>query len=354
MGILLFAVARINGQGCVAIRGGGNMCTMMQHEGTEKSNIKSWSLSINNRYFRSFRHFVGTEEQKQRIEQGTQVINHTFSTDITLAHTLNARWSVAFNLPVISNQRSSLYEHTTKKRYSTSSFGIGDARIAAYRWLTNPAKNSPFRLQAGLGIKLPTGDYRYQDKFHNTDTTTILGPVDQSIQLGDGGTGFTGEINAYYNVNKHFDIYTAAYYLLSPREQNGVSTARGRTPAANAVANGSDVMSVPDQYMLRIGINYTVKQFIFSAGFRHECLPARDLAGGSNGFRRPGYILSAEPGVAWSGKNITLYTAVPVALKRNRTQSVPDKIRSQLTGTYVKGDAAFSDYAINVGMQVHF
>jgi hypothetical protein len=41
-------------------------------------------------------------------------------------------------------------------------------------------------------------------------------------------------------------------------------------------------------------------------------------------------------------------------LQRNRTQSVPDKIRTEKTGTYFKGDAAFADYLINIGVVVRW
>jgi hypothetical protein len=54
------------------------------------------------------------------------------------------------------------------------------------------------------------------------------------------------------------------------------------------------------------------------------------------------------------GKKLTFYTFVPVALERNRTQSVPDKIRTQKTGVYAHGDAAFADFAVNVGMAIRF
>jgi hypothetical protein len=46
----------------------------------------------------------------------------------------------------------------------------------------------------------------------------------------------------------------------------------------------------------------------FSAGIRYECLPVKDLVGGSNGFRRPGYISSIEPGVAYRVQQIQLFT----------------------------------------------
>jgi hypothetical protein len=43
-----------------------------------------------------------------------------------------------------------------------------------------------------------------------------------------------------------------------------------------------------------------------------------------------------------------------VALKRNRTQSYSDKKQTEKTGVYTIGDAAFADYAINVGVSFKF
>ena len=141
---------------------------------------------------------------------------------------------------------------------------------------------------------------------------------------------------------------------LRVRRGNGVSTARGKAPSASSIRYTSDVMSVPDQYMIRAGINYDVKAFSFSMGVRDECLPAKDLVGGNSGFRRPGYIISAEPGITYHFKKGSLYFYMPVALKRNRTQSEPDKIRTKITGVYAHGDAAFADYAINIGASFNF
>lgn len=196
---------------------------------------------------------------------------------------------------------------------------------------------------------MPTGDYRYQDYFYRNDSVKILGPVDQSIQLGDGGTGITLEANTFYVFSKKASVYLNAFYLSNPREHNGVSTARGSAPSVTAIAYGSDVMSVPDQYMLRVGANYALNHFSFSGGMRMECVPAEDLIGGSNGFRRPGYVISVEPVVAYKIKGTQFYISVPVAIERSRTQSVPDKIRTTKTGVYSQGDAAFSDYTINFG-----
>ena len=340
-----------NAQGCVAIRSTGGMCTM-DHADTSSS---KWLFNANNRYFNSFRHFVGTVEQTQRADLGTEVINNAYTLDLAITRNINKRWSVSFDMPILYNTRSSLYEHGGKERHMTSSYGLGDVRFSVYDWILDPVKYRRGNVQVGLGIKLPTGDYKYQDRFYTTTPgVTIIGPVDQSIQLGDGGTGFTTEINAYFNLSHTINLYGNFYYLISPREQNGVSTARGGTPSASAVANQSDVMSVPDQMMIRGGANFIVDKFTFSAGLRNECLPVHDLIGGSNGFRRPGYIISAEPGITYAFKKINLYAYVPIAVTRNRMQSVPDKISTALNGKYTQGDAAFADYTVNIGMSIKF
>ena len=113
-------------------------------------------------------------------------------------------------------------------------------------------------------------------------------------------------------------------------------------------------MSVPDQYMWRAGANLNFHHFTFSAGGRMECVPSDDLIGGSSGFRRPGYVISAEPGLTYIGKKVNIYSFVPVALKRNRTPSYADKIQTTKTGNRTIGDAAFADYAINIGASFRF
>jgi len=341
-------------QGCVAIRSVGGMCTM-DHGGESDVTNQKWILNVNNRYYNSYKHFVGFVEQTQRVDAGTQVINHAYTMDVAVTRILNNRWSIAVDVPIISNTRSSLYEHGGKERHTTASFGLGDIRFTAYKWLLDPEKNRKINVQVGLGLKLATGDYKYQDRFNtNTAGVTVFGPVDQSIQLGDGGTGITTEVNAFYNITRNINVYANFYYLINPRQENGTSTARGGTASASAIANTSDIMSVPDQLMLRGGVNVIVDKFTFSAGLRNECLPVHDIIGGSDGFRRPGYIISGEPGITYAFKKFNVYAFVPIAITRNRTQSIADKISTANTGKFTQGDAAFADYAMNIGFSLRF
>ena len=74
----------------------------------------------------------------------------------------------------------------------------------------------------GLGIKLPTGDYKVQDYFYKNDSTKVLAPVNGSIQLGDGGTGIITQLNTFYFLSKNISLYANLYYLINPRDHNGV------------------------------------------------------------------------------------------------------------------------------------
>ena len=343
--LFLISKQQANAQGCVAIKGTAGVCS-------RPSDAKGWELNINNRYFKSYKHFVGTEEQKQRVKNGTQVINHSYEMDITATRTLNSRWSLAFTLPIMDFARSSLYEHDGLTRHSTHSFGIGDVRFSAYRWMFNPKTSHKGNVQLGLGIKLPTGNYNYMDYFYKKADSSVLGPVDQSIQPGDGGTGITFELNSFYNFSHKVGVYGSFFYLANPREVNGTSTTRGGTASATAKKYNTDVMSVPDLFMARGGASYMVKQWNFAGGIRIEGLPSSDLIGGDRGFRRPGYIISAEPSITYVARKISFNLSIPVALERNRTQSNSDKRRSADTGTHVQGDAAFADYLISAGMTI--
>ena len=59
-------------------------------------------------------------------------------------------------------------------------------------------------------------------------------------------------------------------------------------------------MSVTDQYLVRGGIGHAlpkIRGLAASFGGRFEGVPVRDLIGGANGFRRPGYAISVDPGL---------------------------------------------------------
>jgi hypothetical protein len=157
------------------------------------------------------------------------------------------------------------------------------------------------------------------------------------------------DVNGYYNFTHSIGLYGNLFYLANPRDVNGVETS-ATPPTALKMETTTDVLSVPDQYLVRFGADLAVKKFNFSLGVRDDCLPVHDIVGGSDGFRRPGYILSAEPGINYEFKNMAIYAYMPIAVIRDRTQSVPDIRQTVITGVYTHGDAAFADYVVNIGI----
>jgi hypothetical protein len=103
---------------------------------------------------------------------------------------------------------------------------------------------------------------------------------------------------------------------------------------------------VPDQYLFRGGFAYAVPKFrgiALSIAGRDEGVPARDLIGREDGFRRPGYAVSVEPGIEFSrGRNLWSFSYA-IAVRRDRTRSVQDVA----AGTH--GDAAFADGVMLLG-----
>ncbi|MEZ4921488.1 MAG: transporter [Saprospiraceae bacterium] len=343
-------IPRLNGQGCVAIR--GNSACGLSTGSTLNLNKGEFNVQAGYRYFKSFRHFRGHEEETNRVEEGTQVINHSNFFDFGLTYGINNRLYANVLLPFVVHNRSSMYEHGGNppnglgERHETSSRGLADVRLGLGYWLFDPATSS-FNYSLGVGIKLPTGKYDYTDTFYNQGANkdeNLEAVVDQSIQPGDGGTGITFDLQGYHPISMNFGISTSLYYLVNFQETNGVLT-----------RNGSSEFSCPDQYAARVGLFYnTMSGFNAYVGGRLEGVPASDLIGGSDGYRRPGYAVSAEPGIGFTRNRYAIFASVPLALYRNRTQSFQDKERTIETGVYRHGDAAFADYLINIGFSYRF
>src|SRR6201996_4331505 len=270
---ILFSNSNVFAQGCVAIRSTGGVCTMGEHP---DSSITSgaWLFNSNTRYYKSFRHFIGKQEQFQRIDVlHNNVINKVVTQDFGFTRIFDDRWSLALDIPYADNSGSQVAGST---RFATHTFGLGDIRITGYYWLFNPAKVHQGNIQVGLGAKFATGAYNLQDYFLQANGTKALGPLDQSIQLGDGGTGVSAEVNAFYNLSHSFGFYGNFFYLANPRDVNGTPRS-ANPPTAIAVSTTADVQSVPDQMLIRAGAGLGVKKWRFIAGLRDDYLPTHDL-----------------------------------------------------------------------------
>ena len=107
--VLLLSIAALatnhqaSAQGCVAIRSTGGFCTAGKEAHADTTS--QWQFSVNNRYYKSFRHYVGTAEQKQRQTLGNEVINHAYTMDLAIYRLISPRWSIMLDLPISANAR---------------------------------------------------------------------------------------------------------------------------------------------------------------------------------------------------------------------------------------------------------
>ena len=347
----------IRAQGCVAVRPMG--CSSSQHINPsilllEKGEFQAQGSYL---YFRSFRHFRGDHEETHRVEEGTEVVNVVNALDFGLGYGITDRFALTLNVPLLAYDRSSLYEHygnsiarnPTQARFSTDSWGIGDMRLTGSYWLFDPMFAYNGNVSLGLGVKAPTGNENVQGDFHKMASdgsdSLVTKPVDRSIQLGDGGWGIILSTEGYRGLFANGSLFFNAFYLANPRETNDTQH------------NATTYHSVADQYAARLGLDYAVlptRGFSLSMAGRIEGIPSEDLIGGSEGRRRPGYAVSVEPGMSYRHKSWTLSLNAPIAVYRNRTQSVSDKQRTEATGEWVQGDAAFADYLINFTISTQF
>jgi hypothetical protein len=319
----------------------GVQCAGSEGSGSHDSGFLErgrWQLSIGLRKQRSHRHFIGTQEQKQRAAQGTEVVNNIYLYDAALTYAVSRRFNLTVAVPF---QRATRRSGSSPQVFHST--GIGDVTLMARWWLFKPPSESGQNISFGIGIKFPTGNPGVKDTVPNTNGVgTVTRVVDQSIQLGDGGWGIPLDIQAYKRFGKT-TVYASGTYLLNPRDTNGVLTGRSRPSEAT--------MSVTDQYLARVGFSRPVpatRRFAYTMGWRIEGVPVRDLIGKSNGFRRPGYAMSLEPGLEYFRARDTWSVSVPVAIRRNRKKSVPDIADGRW------GDAAFADYLITVGYSHRF
>jgi hypothetical protein len=315
----------------------GALCSRADHRAPPRR--QPWTVSIGYRFQPSSRHFVGTVEQKQREAAGNQIQNTYHLFDISVSRMLTPRWTAMAALPVLFAYRNQLYVPRGEFRVRN----IGDATVGARAWLLRPPTESGGNIGIGVSLKLPTGQYNAGGAAIGRAGTLVIATADQSIQAGDGGTGFAIDVQAHRPLPFGTMAYFSGGYLFNPRNMNGVSTWRTR--------RGEEYMSVADQYLYRGGVSHAVPGvpgLTATFGGRMEGVPVRDLLGKSEGFRRPGYAISVDPGLMYARGSYVFAVSTPIAVERNRKRSVPDYQNG------IHGDAAFADYAIVIGVSRRF
>lgn len=340
---MLCLPSKHSAQGCAGVKNISDF-SQGQYLQTDLGNTSSsWNISINNRYFKSYRDFRGKVDLE--VPPRNQAINKNFTTEITTNFLMNRGWSMTLAIPISANVREASGEHggPNTERFKTNAYGLGDIRLVVSKWILKPTEPLKGNFQLGFGLKFPTGDFAQKDFFHRSEGL-VLAPVNPGIQPGDGGLGLIGELNAYYRITQSLGLYTNLYYMANPLEHNGESWG-GFTYSDEQLEAGVNLMSVADAFTLRGGAFYDISPSLtLSAGLRFEGVPVEDLIGGNIGGRRPGNYFSIEPGFIFRTSQLSFYAYAPVIISREIKQTVGGKV----LGVHSPGGSA--DYQIMFGM----
>jgi hypothetical protein len=308
-----------------------------------------WQVSLSYRGLDSDTHFSGTEHQRYREREGSNVVNTQQALDLGVSYAASERLSFTLGIPVVKASWAvpTPIRPVPGPRAKQEASGLGDVSLTGRYWVFAP--ESRHNVSLGLGVKAPTGDYNVTQEYPNIDGTNLaVKAVDQSVQPGDGGWGILLDVQAFRQLSKA-TLFASGTYLANPRDTNGTpSILVGLGVANNAFAQeGVLVNSVPDQFLVRMGAVMPIGKtgFAASLAYRIEGLPRYDLIGDSHGWRRPGHEMFAEPGIAYSKGSSTWSLNVPIGFFRNR-QANPYSGR--------EGDATFPDYILLTGISYRF
>jgi hypothetical protein len=347
--IFFSLAAGAHAQGCVAahspqpiIAGLNPTSEFGSHSFGHGEWLHNLTLTAGFRTYSSFRHYVGTVYQVQRQTRHNAVVNHVDLFELDVNYQITPRLSFIATVPGMEGTR---HGQATNTNYYRSG-GIGDVMIGVQSWVWRPPTESHGNVNVSAQLKLPTGINDAKGTTITKSGTAQTEPFDESIQPGDGTWGFSLATEAYREFWLHTTGYFTGSWLFSPQDTTGVKQFRPFP--------GENVISATDQYLWRGGFSHpapnlkVLRGLSLSIGGRMEGVPVRDAFGSSNGFRRPGYIISIEPGLMYVHGRYMLNVSGPWAMERNRKISVTD------LENHTHGDAAFADYTIIAGLSRTF
>ena len=269
-----------------------------------------WQVAVDYRYLHADRFYFGSQATTPPQFFGQPLIINVHSANINVTYGATDRFSLRLTVPVSYGTQSRFYLDTA--RHVARAGGIGDIGLVGTTWLLDPGTHTRANVALGVGVKIPTGNNKYMATYFLQGGSSLQFPVDQSIELGDGGWGVILQGQAFRRMATRMLAYFTGSYLVSPRDQTDV------TRAPPGERNATVRISVPDVYTGRLGAVYGLlpeQGLSVSLGARIDGIPYHDLIGRSDGFRRPSYIVFVDPSVAFerSRSALTLSTPIRVA-----------------------------------------
>lgn len=256
-----------------------------------------WEFRTSLLRFVSDKHYIGTE-RNLALDAYKGPVNTRNQINFDFTYGLTSRSSLTLDIP-FQIQTYNLHRPVQGSGTSapvpidTGANGVGDLTLSYGRWMFS-TDHSRGNVHVSLGVQFPTGD--------SGATSFVYGraiPVDISVQPGTGGWGLVPTVQAFRTFSR-FSVYGVGTYLINPTNTTG-------TPAFFSTLfhpGATTVNSSTDAYMAEFGASVPTPLHWISPtlAYRISGVPALDLIGASDGFRRPATLGYFEPGA-----NLTLF-----------------------------------------------
>jgi hypothetical protein len=270
---------------------------------------------------------VGDRQDDSLARFGTPPHRIVHLLNLDVVYGITDRLSLDLTLPfAVGSAAVAVAEGPQISRYQAS--GFGDLTLQAEYWLSNPAIPSRVTGSVGLGFKAPTGI----DNAQSTTPGDTPVPIDESAQLGTGGWEILLRAQGTAQIRGPLFAYASGYYGLTVEEHTDV-------------LNIDALRAVPDTYSGRLGFAYLIpwaSGLVFSLGGRINGVTVTDLLGGADLYwRRPGYVVYAEPGLTWTfGPKNMASLSVPIRTYAKKLDSPLDASQDRHIG------ASFASYLL--------
>jgi hypothetical protein len=277
--------------------------------------------------------------------------------DVTGVYQITERVSASATLPIVVNKAGFLEPPLGPGLgipQKLNAAGIGDLLLIARSWVVKPNHSPRQNLSFGVGLKLPTGNWRVQDIYADaTGRVYDRKPVPLTIMPGDGGIGIYVEGYGFKSMQwpvKGSTYFAYGNYVITP--QNTTNTISQITTSGQFYApqvQNALLNTIPDTYSTRAGvlIPSSKKGWPVNLGtqlaFRWDGSPQRDFIGQSDGFRQPGWFMAFEPGIVGQYKRHQFSVTMPVTFVRNALPNLAEGRNSPAPRT-----TAFSPFSLSV------
>ncbi len=183
---------------------------------------REWRAGLAYRSLSADRWYVGKDLREDEAPFGHPLFLNIYSADVTVGYGITDQLGASLTIPFSYGTHSRYYADGV--RHKVSAGGLGDISLSGNFWLLDPHTHAEGNIQVSLGVKTPSGRNDVNDDFFLANGSVVQRPVDQAIQLGDGGWGVLLQMQAFQKLFANAYGYATGSYLVSPRNATDVTS----------------------------------------------------------------------------------------------------------------------------------